>query len=38
MSVNRTPYQGSYGGGYNQVKNPYEIDTPDGKENIKWLL
>ena len=37
MSVTRTPYQGSYGGNQN-VKNPYEIDTPDGKENINWLL
>tara|TARA_R110000851_G_scaffold2354_2_gene9263 strand:- start:600 stop:1232 length:633 start_codon:yes stop_codon:yes gene_type:complete len=37
MSVTRTPYQGSYGGNQN-IKNPYEIDTPDGKENINWLL
>ncbi len=38
MTVNRTPYQGSYGGGYGKVKNPYQIDTPDGKEDISWLL
>jgi hypothetical protein len=38
MTVNRTPYQGGYGGGYGQVKNPYSMDTPDGKEDISWLL
>ena len=38
MTVNRTPYQGSYGGGYGKIKNPYQIDTPDGKEDISWLL
>ena len=38
MTVNRTPYQGSYGGGYGKRKNPYQIDTPDGKEDISWLL
>ena len=38
MSVNRTTYQGSYGGGFGKVKNPYQIDTPDGKEDISWLL
>ena len=38
MTVNRTPYQGSYGGGFGKVKNPYQIDTPDGKEDISWLL
>ena len=37
MSVNRTPYQGSYGG-KQQVRNPYNIDTEHGKENINWLL
>ena len=37
MSVNRTPYQGSYGG-KQQVRNPYSIDTEHGKENINWLL
>lgn len=40
MTVNRTPYQGGYGGGYNQqVKNPYSIDNDrGGKEDISWLL
>ena len=40
MSVNRTPYQGGYGGGYGQqVKNPYSIDDDKGnKEDIRWLL
>ena len=38
IKINRTPYQGSYGGGYGKVKNPYQIDTPDGKEDISWLL
>jgi hypothetical protein len=37
MSVNRTPYQGSYGG-TSQVRNPYSLDTEHGKENINWLL
>ena len=37
MSVNRTPYQGSYGGA-SQVRNPYNLDTEHGKENINWLL
>ena len=37
MSVNRTPYQGSYGG-TSQVRNPYNLDTEHGKENINWLL
>ena len=38
MTVNRSPYQGSYSGGFGKVKNPYQIDTPDGKEDISWLL
>ena len=38
MSVNRTPYLGSYGGGSGQVPNPYQIDTPGGKEDISWIL
>jgi len=38
MSVNRTPYLGSYGGGSSQVPNPYQIDTPGGKEDISWIL
>lgn len=38
MTVNRSPYQGSYSGGLGKVKNPYQIDTPDGKEDISWLL
>ena len=38
MSVNRTPYQGSYGGGYGKVPNPYKIDTPGGQEDISWIL
>ena len=37
MQVNRTPYQGSYGSG-NNVKNPYSIDTPGGKEDVSWLF
>ena len=37
MQVNRTPYQGSYGTG-NKVRNPYSVDTPDGKEDISWLF
>tara|TARA_B110000902_G_scaffold168845_1_gene192438 strand:- start:408 stop:1658 length:1251 start_codon:yes stop_codon:yes gene_type:complete len=37
MSVNRTPYQGGYG--FSQGSdNPYHMNTPEGKENIKWLL
>jgi len=40
MTVNRTPYQGGYGSGYNQqVKNPYSINNDKGgKEDISWLL
>ena len=38
MSVNRTPYLGSYGGGSGQVPNPYQIDTPGGPEDISWIL
>ena len=38
MSVNRTPYQGSYGAGYGKVPNPYRMDTPDGTEDISWLI
>ena len=37
MQVNRTPYQGSYGSG-NNVKNPYSVDTPGGKEDVSWLF
>lgn len=37
MRVNRTAYQGSYGNNQ-QMKNPYQIDTNKGKENIDWLL
>ena len=37
MTVNRTAYQGSYGNN-NKIKNPYQIDTNNGKENIDWLL
>ena len=37
MSVNRTPYQGSYGG-TSKIRNPYNLDTEHGKENIDWLL
>ena len=37
MSVDRTSYQGGYG--FSQGSdNPYHMNTPDGKENIKWLL
>jgi hypothetical protein len=40
MTVNRTPYQGGYGSGYNQqVKNPYSMNNDKGgKEDISWLL
>jgi len=37
MQVNRTAYQGSYSN-TNKMKNPYSIDTKNGKENIDWLL
>mgnify|MGYP001164285160 FL=1 len=37
MGVNRTAYQGGYNN-QGQIKNPYEMDTKDGKENINWLL
>tara|TARA_R110000744_G_scaffold358316_1_gene465404 strand:- start:186 stop:1757 length:1572 start_codon:yes stop_codon:yes gene_type:complete len=37
IQVNRTAYQGSYGN-HDKIKNPYEIDTDHGKENINWLL
>jgi len=37
IQVNRTAYQGSYGN-HNTIKNPYEIDTEHGKEDINWLL
>ena len=37
MQVNRTAYQGSYNN-TNKMKNPYSIDTKNGKENIDWLL
>jgi len=38
MKVNRTPYQASYGVGNQKVKNPYQMNTPDGNEDISWLL
>ena len=38
MKVNRTPYQASYGVGHTKVKNPYQMNTPDGNEDISWLL
>ena len=37
MKVNRTPYQGGYGSN-SSVPNPYSMQTPDGKEDIRWLL
>ena len=37
IQVNRTAYQGSYGN-HDKIRNPYEIDTDHGKENINWLL
>ena len=37
MSVNRTPYQGGYGGNQDG-KNPYEQNFGDGKEDIRWLF
>ena len=37
MQVNRTPYQGSYGNN-NNVKNPYSVYTPGGKEDVNWLF
>tara|TARA_R110001592_G_scaffold186763_1_gene431183 strand:- start:62 stop:1636 length:1575 start_codon:yes stop_codon:yes gene_type:complete len=38
MKVNRTPYQAGYGVGHTKVKNPYQMNTPDGNEDISWLL
>jgi len=38
MSVNRTPYMGSYGSQVNQYNNPWSIKTDYGKEDISWLL
>ena len=38
MKVNRTPYQASYGVGNQKIKNPYQMNTPDGNEDISWLL
>jgi len=37
MHVNRTPYQGGYGSNPS-VPNPYSMPTPEGKEDIRWLL
>ena len=37
MSVNRTPYQGGYGGNQDG-KNPYEQNFGNGKEDIRWLF
>jgi len=39
ISVNRTPYMGSYGAGTpNPYDNPYSIKTEHGKEDISWLF
>ncbi len=38
MTVNRTPYQASYGVGNTKIKNPYQMNTPEGNEDISWLL
>ena len=39
ISVNRTPYMGSYGNGTpNPYDNPYSIKTEHGKEDISWLF
>ena len=38
MTVNRTPYQASYGTNKYNVKNPYQVDTKDGKEDVSWLF
>ena len=39
ISVNRTPYMGSYGNGApNPYDNPYSIKTEHGKEDISWLF
>ena len=37
MHVNRTPYQGGYGSNPS-IPNPYSMPTPEGKEDIRWLL
>ena len=37
MKVNRTPYQGGYGSNPS-VQNPYSMPTPEGTEDIRWLL
>ena len=37
MSTGKTQYVGSYTKNPH-FKNPYQIDTKDGKENIDWLL
>ncbi|MDA9309736.1 terminase family protein [bacterium] len=39
ISVNRTPYMGSYNGSTpNPYDNPYSMKTEHGKEDIKWLF
>ncbi|OVE74119.1 hypothetical protein BVX94_01495 [bacterium B17] len=39
ISVNRTPYMGSYGNGApNPYDNPYSMKTEHGKEDISWLF
>ena len=37
MQVNRTPYHGGYGSNPT-IPNPYSMPTPEGKEDIRWLL
>ena len=37
MKVNKTQYQGGYGFAKG-TDNPYYMDTPEGKQNINWLL
>ena len=39
ISINRTPYMGSYNNGTpNPYDNPYSIQTEHGKEDISWLF
>ena len=39
ISINRTPYMGSYNNGTpNPYDNPYSIKTEHGKEDISWLF
>ena len=38
MKVNRTPYQASYGVGNQKVKNPYQMNTPDGNGGYKLVI